>query len=115
MNLGFTPRQFSENLFICFWLCWVSAAVHTVYSAPASHCGGFSCFRAWALGHSGSVVAAVWAVEHWLTSVGARAQLLCGTWELPRSGIELVSPALAGGFFSTEPPGKPLDQYSFKV
>ena len=27
---------------------------------------------------------------------------------LPRSGIELVSPALAGRFFATEPPGKPL-------
>ena len=26
---------------------------------------------------------------------------------LPRSGIEPMSPALAGGFFTTEPPGKP--------
>ena len=29
------------------------------------------------------------------------------TWVLPRSGIEPVSPALAGGFFTPEPPGKP--------
>ena len=28
-------------------------------------------------------------------------------WNLPRSGIEPVSPALAGGYFTTEPPGKP--------
>ena len=28
-------------------------------------------------------------------------------WELPGSGIELMSPALAGGFFTTEPPAKP--------
>ena len=28
-------------------------------------------------------------------------------WGLPGSGIELVSPALAGGFFTTEPPEKP--------
>ena len=28
-------------------------------------------------------------------------------WDLPDPGIELVSPALAGGFFTTEPPGKP--------
>ena len=28
--------------------------------------------------------------------------------DLPRSGIELVSPALAGGFFTTESRGKPL-------
>ena len=27
-------------------------------------------------------------------------------WDLPRSGIEPMSPALAGGFFTTEPPGK---------
>ena len=28
-------------------------------------------------------------------------------WDLPGSGIEPVFPALAGGFFTTEPPGKP--------
>ena len=28
--------------------------------------------------------------------------------DLPDPGIEPVSPALAGEFFSTEPPGKPL-------
>ena len=28
-------------------------------------------------------------------------------WDLPGPGIEPVSPALAGGFFTTEPPGKP--------
>ena len=28
-------------------------------------------------------------------------------WDLPESGIEPVSPALAGEFFTTEPPGKP--------
>ena len=27
-------------------------------------------------------------------------------WDLPGPGIEPVSPALAGGFFTTEPPGK---------
>ena len=29
-------------------------------------------------------------------------------WDLPGPGIEPVSPALAVGFFTTEPPGKPL-------
>ena len=28
--------------------------------------------------------------------------------DLPRSGIESLSPALAGRFFITEPPGKPI-------
>ena len=28
-------------------------------------------------------------------------------WDLPGPGMEPVSPALAGRFFTTEPPGKP--------
>ena len=28
-------------------------------------------------------------------------------WDLPGPGMEPVSPALGGGFFTTEPPGKP--------
>ena len=34
-------------------------------------------------------------------------------WDFPRSGMEPVSPALAGGFFTTEPPGKPNTGYYF--
>ena len=30
-----------------------------------------------------------------------------GMWGLPRSGMEPKPPALAGGFFTMEPPGKP--------
>ena len=37
-----------------------------------------------------------------------RAQLLCTMWGLPGSGTEPVSPAMAGGFFTTELPGRPL-------
>ena len=29
-------------------------------------------------------------------------------WDIPDLGIEPVSPALAGGFFTTEPFGKPV-------
>ena len=32
--------------------------------------------------------------------------LLRGVWDLPRPGMEQVSSALAGRFFTTEPPGK---------
>ena len=42
-----------------------------------------------------------------LSSCGSRAQLLCGMWDLPRPGLESVSPALAGRFSTTAPPGKP--------
>ena len=43
-----------------------------------------------------------------LSSCGSRAQLLCGMWDLPRPGLEPVSPALAGRFSTTAPPGKPF-------
>ena len=42
-----------------------------------------------------------------LSSCGSRAQLLRGTWDLPRQGLEPVSPALAGRLSTTAPPGKP--------
>jgi len=53
------------------------------------------------LWHTGSVLAA-----HGLRSCDTRTQLLLGTWDLPGPGIKLVSPALAGRFFSTVSPGK---------
>ena len=43
-----------------------------------------------------------------LSSCGSRAQLLRGMWDLPRPGLEPVSPALAGRFSTTAPPGKPF-------
>ena len=42
-----------------------------------------------------------------LSSCGSWAQLLCGIWDLPRPGLEPVSPALAGRLSTTVPPGKP--------
>ena len=76
-------------------LCW---------GARASHCGGFSCCGAWALGAWASVV-----VARRLSSCGARASLLRGMWDLPGPGLKAVSPALAGGLLTTALPGKPLD------
>ena len=46
-----------------------------------------------------------------LSSCGSWAQPLCGMWDLPRPGLEPVSPALAGRFSTTAPPGKPLSQF----
>ena len=42
-----------------------------------------------------------------LSNCGSRAHLLRGMRDLPRPGLEPVSPALAGGFPTTVPPGKP--------
>ena len=42
-----------------------------------------------------------------LSNCGSQAQLFRGMWDLPRPGIEPVSPALVGRFSTTVPPGKP--------
>ena len=86
--------------------------------ARASHCSGFSC-GAQALGTRASVVVARGlsscgsrALERRLSSCGTQASLLHGICDLPGPGLEPVSPALAGGFLTTVPPGKSL-VYSF--
>ena len=43
-----------------------------------------------------------------LSNCGSQAQLPRGMWDLPRPGLEPMSPALAGRFSTTAPPGKPL-------
>ena len=43
---------------------------------------------------------------HRLSNCGSRAQLLRGMWDLPGPGLEPVSPALAGRFSTTAPPGE---------
>ena len=60
----------------------------TLSRAQASHCGGLLLRSSRA---------------RWLSSCGARAQLLRGMWNLPGPGIKPVSPALAGGFLTTGP------------
>ena len=63
--------------------------------------------------HGPLTIAASLVAEHGLqtrrlSSCGSRAQLLHGMWDLPRPGLEPVSPALAGRLSTTAPPGKPL-------
>ena len=69
----------------------------------ASHCAGLSC-GAWALGCFSSC--SPQALEQKLSSCGTRAQLFHSMRDLPGPGSELMSPALAGRFFTTEPPEK---------
>ena len=76
-------------------MCVLLHGLFSGCTAWASHCHDCSCYGAWTLGHVG------------FSSCGARAYLLCGMWEPPGSGIEPMSAALASGFFTTEPPGKP--------
>ena len=62
--------------------------------------------------HGPLTIAASLVAEHRLqmrklSNCGSRAQLLRGMWDLPRPGLEPMSPALAGRFSTTAPPGKP--------
>ena len=47
-----------------------------------------------------------------LSNCGSRAKSLHGMWDPPRPGLEPVSPALAGRFSTTAPPGKPWQRDS---
>ena len=102
---------------IYFWLRWVFITAHGLSLVVASgsysslRCTGFSLW--WLLllqsmgsRHTGFSNCGSRALEHRLSSCGARAQLLHGMWDLPGPGLQPVSPALAGGFLTTAPPGK---------
>ena len=67
----------------------------------AAHSNGFSRCGAQALGVGASVIAV------------HRVQFLQGLWDLPEPGIKPMSPALAGGFLTTRPPGEP--SYTFNT
>ena len=94
-------------LFIYLWLCWVFVSVWGLISS----CGEWG--PLFIAVHGPLTVAASLIAEHRLqtrrlSNCGSRAQLLRGMWDLSRPGHEPVSPALAGRFSTTAPPGKPL-------
>ena len=62
--------------------------------------------------HEGFSSCGTQALERRPSSCGARAQQLRSMWDLPGPGLEHVSPALAGGFLTTAPPGKPSKLFS---
>ena len=49
-----------------------------------------------------------------LSNCGSRAELLRGMWDLPKPGLEPVSPTLAGRLSTNAPPGKPKIDIAFK-
>ena len=119
---------FKIYLVSSFWLCWLFIAVRGLSVVVESGSllwlqlsviaeSGFlpwlwffSFSLQWILLLQGmgpqSTMASVFAA-HGLGSCGPWAQLSLSMWVLPGPGIVLMSPALAGGFFTTEPLGKP--------
>ena len=95
------------------WLCCLSCGTQALRcclqafsrwaisrcGAQASPCRGFSRFRAWDLGHVGSVV----------VSRGLSGSVSCGIFLDNGSNM---SPALAGEFLITGLPGKPPKLFS---
>ena len=61
--------------------------------------------------HGPLTIAASLVAEHRLSNCGSRAQPLHSMWDLPRPGLEPLSPALAGRLSTTAPPGKPGSPY----
>ena len=113
--VGLSHFFFLINLFYLFIFGCVGVFVAACRLSLVAASGGYSSL--WCVGFSlwwllllqsmGSRAQASVVVAHGLSSCGARAQLLRGIWDLPGPGLKPVSPALAGGFLTTAPPGKP--------
>ena len=108
-------KQFGFCLFVCFlkylFIYLFMAVLGLRFCARVFSSGGergplFIAVRG-PLTTAASLVVEHKLQTHRLSRCGSRAQLLRGTWDLPRPGLQPVSPALAGRFSTTEPPGKP--------
>ena len=91
--------------FIYFWICLVFIATYRLSLVVASW--GYPLVAM----HRLLTAVASLAMEHGpracrLSSHSTRAYLLHGMWNLPRPGIEPVTPALVGRFLTTGPSGK---------
>ena len=85
--------------FIYLWLCWVLVAMWALSNCSKPGYSPIASFSFWWL-----------LLLQLLLSMPnscAWASLPHGMWDLPRPGMEPVSPALAGGLFTTETPGEP--------
>ena len=103
-------------MYVCkyVWLCWVFVSVRGLSLVVASgghsssRCGGHASSWCTGLSLSRPLVAEHRLQTRRLSNCGSRAELLRGMWDLPRPGLKPASPALAGRFSTTAPPGKPL-------
>ena len=92
-----------------------SGGYSLVGDSRASCCSDFSYHGGQAVGHARFGSWGPWALEHRCESCGSPAKSFPGVWDLPRHGIEARPPALACGFFTTEPSRKPQTTRFFKI
>ena len=93
------PPGNSPLSFFFFWLPCVFIAVHGLSLVAVS--GGYSLL--WCAGFS-----LQWLLLLWSTGSRHVGFSSCGMWDRPGPRLEPVSPALAGRFLTTAPPGKSL-------
>ena len=102
---GAASNSFMFLRMILFWLCWLFAAGRA-FPASSSSCGAGASRRGGLqrglllLGSSGSGAHSLQQLRH-------SGLVVPWQWDLPGPGIEPLSPALTGRFFTTGPPGKP--------
>ena len=108
------PGVIFKIVFVCFWLCWVFVAARAFSSCDGGalqlQCVAFPLQCLLLLQSVGSrrvgVSSAVCRLQSSvLVAFGLCCSTACGIFL--NQGSNPVSPALAGGFFPTEPPGKP--------
>ena len=89
----------NNSIYFFLWRCWVFGALR----APLHlQCAGFSLLlqSTGSRAREGCSICRMWA--QWLRCMG-----LAAPWHLSRPEFKPISPAWAGGFFTTEAPGKP--------
>ena len=115
----FLKKSYLFTAALALWCAWAFLqlwAARATLSLHAQAAGGAAlCCGARALGRACFSSCGSWALGRRLSHCGSRVQLLFVIWELAESGIEPVSLALAGGFFTTEPPGKSLADKSCRL
>ena len=108
--------SFKKMIQLFIFVCAGSLLLHGLFSSCGKQghsslwCTGFSfsCCKACILGHLGFSRCSSQALEHRLSSCGKWALLLRSMWDLPRLGIEPVSPALASNFLPRSHQGSPM-------
>ena len=99
---------FKEFIFI-FWLCWVLVVACGIFCcsawAPLVVACGFSLLYLWHAGSRVRGLCSLWCAGSVVVARGLSCPTLCGIL-VPWPGIKPASPALEGGFFTTEQPGK---------
>ena len=94
--------------------CWLYLALTAVQAFRVAGTRGYALAVVCSLLTAGLLLQGVGSGRTGFSRRGSQAQLSRSVQELPRPGIEPGSPVLAGGFFTSEPPEKPILHSTFQ-